>query len=188
MAIKIVSLTTPDVQLKVFRNKPFNIALSSFLSVTSVEPDAKGGNDIGFSSNPNANEMVISNVSASNSTPYSARLAAKRFASVTGIRLPTGVSLQKGPSTITRSCNPSNLFTTVYPSNTRLAGTVATAGTYEFDLIADVVSIPAHDQLYTVKTNAGQPIIEIGTNTVLNIFLVSSDTIKITLIVENMPV
>ena len=225
MPLEIASLSSSDTTLKVLRGKPFNIALSSFLSVSTDEPMG----NIGFSSDLSGvimdngepsllqeDKIVTTNLElTTNFIDY--YLYSKTFASVTCDSLPSGVNLLKewvtpvSARAIYYYCNPIDLLTNTYPSNTRLYGMIDSAGTYEFYLKADILSIPfqfysiARNSLYNlfqnpphslssqflsaVYTDSGGVVapLQIGESRTRHIVRISSDTIKVTLIVEEPP-
>jgi hypothetical protein len=224
MPFEIASLSSSDTTIKVLRNKPFNIALSSFLSISSDEAfgSPKFSSGLFYSVRSNSWDqfnregyVVVSPSLSSNSTPNTTRelyLWSSLFASITCDNLPSGVNFFKERNSIYYYCDPFDLLINSYPSNTRLYGTINTSGTYEFYLKANILFVP--NQYYKVTAdylsygtfslphdsysqfvaslvpepsgNVAQPL-QIGEERDRDIIRVSSDTIKVTLVVEDPP-
>ena len=224
MPFEIASLNSSDTTLKVLRGKPFSISLSSFLSVSADETGSSidfssASNNTGSSNYNNDGVMFSANFltltvpasTSASSTHGTWTVAPTRFAAITCGGLPSGVSFFKETIGMVRYCDPLDLLIDVYPSNSRLQGSIDTAGTYEFYLIADIVSVPINTYVIATTQSPFNLLphlnpssysnvtssswtgpypnipIQVGYDITKNLVRLSSDTIKVTLIVEEVP-
>jgi hypothetical protein len=222
MPFEIASLSSNDTTIKVLRDKPFNIALSSFLSISTDEAfgSPKFSSSLFFATRQNSWEqvnregyIVSSQIYGAGASPpviaWESNLWSSLFASITCDNLPSGVNFFKEQNSIFYYCNPFDLLINTYPSNTRLYGTINTSGTYEFYLKANILYVPQQSYRRSPEMDvaiphlsysdfvdslepfvSGAPIpppLQIGENRDRDIIRVSSDTIKVTLVVEDPP-